>query len=151
MSIAMMFIGGGSASTAGGVKVTTFFLLGYVMWAEIRGDQDVNAFGRRVPTAVQRQAVTVSLAGVGILAVGTLALSVTSDGSLVASAFEAVSALSTVGLSLGVTASGDTLADLVLVVLMYLGRLGPLTLATAIALRSQPILFRYPAERPLIG
>lgn len=151
MSIALMFIGGGSASTAGGVKVTTFFLLGYVMWAEIRGDQDVNSFGRRVPTTVQRQAITVSLAGVGILAVGTLALSVTGDGTLVASAFEAVSALSTVGLSLGVTASSDSLADLVLVVLMYLGRLGPLTLATAIALRSQPILFRYPEERPLIG
>lgn len=151
MSIALMFIGGGSASTAGGVKVTTFFLLGYVMWAEIRGDQDVNAFGRRVPTTVQRQAITVSLAGVGVLTVGTLALSITGDGSLVASAFEAVSALSTVGLSLGVTASGDTLADLVLVVLMYLGRLGPLTLAAAIALRSQPILFRYPEERPLIG
>jgi Trk-type K+ transport system membrane component len=146
-----MFIGGGSASTAGGVKVATFALLAYVMWAEIRGDSDVTVFKRRVPSTVVRQAVTVALAGVGTVAISTLALSVAGNYGLVNSAFEAISALSTVGLSVGVSSSDNTLSELILVVLMYVGRLGPITLAAALALRTQPNLFRYPEDRPLIG
>jgi len=151
VSLALMFIGGGSASTAGGVKVATFALLAYVMWAEIRGDSDVTVFKRRVPSTVVRQAVTVALAGVGVVAVSTLALSITGDYGLVNSAFEAISALSTVGLSVGVSSSDNTLSELILVALMYIGRLGPITLAAALALRTQPNLFRYPEDRPLIG
>lgn len=151
VSLALMFIGGGSASTAGGVKVATFALLAYVMWAEIRGDSDVTVFKRRIPSTVVRQAVTVALAGVGVVAVSTLALSITGDYGLVNSAFEAISALSTVGLSVGVSSSDNTLSELILVALMYIGRLGPITLAAALALRTQPNLFRYPEDRPLIG
>jgi Trk-type K+ transport system membrane component len=151
MSIILMFIGGGSASTAGGIKVTTFALLAFVMWAEVRGDRDVNVFKRRIPEAVQRQALTVSLAGVGILAGSTLLLMAVGDAGLGAAAFEAVSALSTVGLSTGVAATEGTLGETLLVVLMFLGRLGPVTLAAAITLRSRPNLFRFPTDRPLIG
>lgn len=151
VTLALMFIGGGSASTAGGVKVATFALLAYVMWAEIRGDSDVSVFKRRVPSTVVRQAVTVALAGVGVVAVSTLALSVTGDFGLVNSAFEAISALSTVGLSVGVANADNVLSELILIALMYIGRLGPITLAAALALRSQPNLFRYPEDRPLIG
>jgi potassium uptake TrkH family protein len=151
VTLALMFIGGGSASTAGGVKVATFALLAYVMWAEIRGDSDVTVFKRRVPSTVVRQAVTVALAGVGTVAISTLALSVAGNYGLVNSAFEAISALSTVGLSVGVSSSDNTLSELILVVLMYVGRLGPITLAAALALRTQPNLFRYPEDRPLIG
>lgn len=151
VSIVMMFIGGGSASTAGGIKVTTFALLAFVMWAEIRGDRDVNLFKRRIPESVQRLALTVSLAGVGILTVSTLALMVIGDGGLATSAFEAVSALSTVGLSTGLSAEQGAAGQLLLTFLMFAGRLGPVTLATAISLRSRPNLYRYPTDQPLIG
>lgn len=151
VSIVMMFIGGGSASTAGGIKVTTFALLAFVMWAEIRGDRDVNVFKRRIPESVQRLALTVSLAGVGILTVSTLALMVIGNGGLATSAFEAVSALSTVGLSTGLSAEQGAAGQLLLTVLMFAGRLGPVTLATAISLRSRPNLYRYPTDQPLIG
>jgi trk system potassium uptake protein TrkH len=151
VSIVMMFIGGGSASTAGGIKVTTFALLAFVMWAEIRGDRDVNVFKRRIPESIQRLALTVSLAGVGILTVSTLALMVIGDGGLAVSAFEAVSALSTVGLSTGLSEDQGTWGRLLLAVLMFAGRLGPVTLATAISLRSRPNLYRYPTDQPLIG
>ena len=151
VSIVMMFIGGGSASTAGGIKVTTFALLAFVMWAEIRGDRDVNVFKRRIPESVQRLALTVSLAGVGILTVSTLALMVIGDGGLATSAFEAVSALSTVGLSTGLSAEQGAVGQLLLTLLMFAGRLGPVTLATAITMRSRPNLYRYPTDQPLIG
>jgi Trk-type K+ transport system membrane component len=108
-------------------------------------------FKRRVPSTVIRQAVTIALAGVGVVAVSTLALSVTGDYGLTRSGFEAISALSTVGLSVGVANVDNTWGEIILIVLMYVGRLGPITLATALALRTQPNLFRYPEDRPLIG
>jgi Trk-type K+ transport system membrane component len=151
VSIGLMLIGGGSASTAGGIKVTTFALLAFVMWAEVRGDRDVHIFKRRIPESIQRQALTVSLAGVGILAVATLAVMAAGDSSLGKSAFEAVSALSTGGLSVGIAGQNNALTDVILTVLMFVGRLGPVTLAAAITLRSRPNLFRYPTDRPLIG
>lgn len=151
VSTILMFIGGGSASTAGGIKVTTFALLAYVIWAEIRGDRDVNMFGRRIAEDVQRQALTVALVGVGVLAAATLALMTLGDASLTGAAFEAVSALSTVGLSTGVTADEGSPTRIVLVILMFVGRLGPVVLGAAIILRSRPNMFRFPSERPLIG
>ena len=151
VSTVLMFVGGGSASTAGGIKVTTFALLAFAIWAEVRGDRDVNAFGRRISEGVQRQALTVALVGVGVLAASTLLLMALGDTGLAAAAFEAVSALSTVGLSTGVTAEEGTGVRALLVVLMFVGRLGPVVLAAAIMLRSRPNLFRFPSERPLIG
>lgn len=151
VSTFLMFIGGGSASTAGGIKVTTFALLAFVIWAEIRGNRDVNMFGRRISEEVQRQALTVALVGVGVLAVSTLSLMAAGDSSLTAAAFEAVSALSTVGLSTGVTAEEGSLTRIILVILMFIGRLGPVVLAAAIVLRSRSNMFRFPSERPLIG
>jgi Trk-type K+ transport system membrane component len=121
------------------------------MWAEVRGDRDVHMFKRRIPEDVQRQALTVSLAGVGILATATLLLMTVGDAGLGPAAFEAVSALATVGLSTGVAANQGALGDLLLIVLMFIGRIGPVSLAAAITLRSRPNLFRYPTDRPLIG
>lgn len=151
VSTILMFIGGGSGSTAGGIKVTTFALLAFVIWAEVRGDRDVNVFGRRITEEVQRQALTVALVSVGILAGSTLLLMAIGDGSLAVTAFEAVSALSTVGLSTGLSAGEGDVSQLVYTILMFVGRLGPITLVAAISLRSRPNLFRYPTDRPLIG
>ncbi len=151
VSTILMFIGGGSASTAGGIKVTTFAVLAFVIWAEIRGDRDVNMFGRRISEDSQRQALTVALVGVGVLTASTLVLMSLGETGLTAAAFEAVSALSTVGLSTGVSTAEGSPVRIVLIVLMFIGRLGPVVLVAAIVLRTRPKLFRFPSEHPLIG
>lgn len=151
VSTILMFIGGGSASTAGGIKVTTFALLAFVIWAEIRGDRDVNVFNRRISEEVQRQALTVALVGVGVLSSATLLLMVLTDVGAARAAFEAVSALSTVGLSTGVTTEGGAAAQYLLTALMFIGRLGTVTLVASLTLRARPNMFRFPTDRPLIG
>ena len=148
---ALMFIGGGSASTAGGIKVTTFALLGFVIWAEMAGHDDVNAFGRRIDHRAQRQAVTVALVGVGLGMGGTLLLVSMSSFPAIDVSFEVLSAINTVGLSTGITAGFSSLGQLVLTALMFIGRLGPLTVGTALVLRNRQTLYQYPEGRPLLG
>lgn len=148
---ALMFIGGGSASTAGGIKVSTFAVLGWVMWAEVRGDPDVVGFERRIPQEAQRQALTVALLAIGIVVVATMALLATSDLPRADLFFETVSALGTVGLSTGVTGVLSTGSQLVLVALMIIGRVGPPTLFAALVLRARDRLYRRPEERPILG
>ncbi len=147
----LMFIGGGSAGTAGGIKVTTFFVLLFVIRSEVRGDDDSTAFGRRIPTGTQRQAMTVALLGIAAVVVPALVFAMTTPFSLDQVLYEVVSAFATVGLSTGITAQLPAPHQLVLVFLMFLGRLGPVTLATALALRHRERLYRLPEERPVIG
>jgi len=147
----LMFVGGGSAGTAGGIKVATFFLLGYVIWAEVRGERDVTVAHRRVPSGAQRQALSVALLGVGVVALGTIALLVVTDYGLDAVLFEAISAFATVGLSTGITGSLSWTGQTVLMVLMFVGRVGTITVASALALRSRHHLYRLPEERPIVG
>lgn len=147
----LMFIGGGPAGTAGGIKVTTFAVLGFIMWAEFRGASAVNVFGKRLSRAVHRQAITVALTAVGAVAVATVALMLTSGHTLDRSLFETVSAFGTVGLSTGITAGLSQPSELILIVLMFLGRVGPLTLGTALALRPRRLLYELPKESPVIG
>jgi potassium uptake TrkH family protein len=150
--IALMFLGGGSASTAGGIKVTTFLLLAYVIWTEIKGEEDVVIGHRRIAEGVQRQAVAVALLGVAIVATGTLGLIATSDGlAYEAVLFEVMSAFATVGLSTGITPDLPGGAQVVLVIMMFVGRVGPVVVASALALRARPRLYRYPEERPIVG
>jgi potassium uptake TrkH family protein len=151
VSDALMLIGGGSASTAGGIKVTTFFLLGYVVWAEIRGEPDVSVFGRRLPADIQRQALTVVLLAVGLVAVASLILLTVTNFSLDVILFETVSAFATVGLSTGITDDLPPTGQLVIVLLMFVGRVGTITAAAALALRRRQRPFRYPEERPIVG
>jgi potassium uptake TrkH family protein len=147
----LMFIGGGPAGTAGGIKVTTFGVLMFILLAEIRGDGVVNVFGKRLSRAVHRQAITVVLASVGLVIVGTITIMLISGEDLDRVLFETISAFGTVGLSTGITAGLPEAAQVVLVVLMFLGRLGPITFATALALRQRSILYQLPKERPIIG
>jgi trk system potassium uptake protein len=147
----LMFIGGGSASTAGGIKVTTFALLGWVMWAEARGDPDVVVFERRVPAAAQRQALTVALLAVGVVVAATMALMAISGLARDDLLFETISALGTVGLSTGITPVLPTSSQLLIVVLMIVGRVGPITLFAALVLRERRRKYRHPEERPIIG
>jgi len=147
----LMFVGGGSAGTAGGIKVTTFALLAFVMLAEVRGESTVHVLGRRLPVAIQRQALTVALAAVGLVMVSTVTLLEISDVGLDAVLFETVSAFATVGLSTGITDDLPTGGKLVLAGLMFLGRLGPITLASALALREHERRYELPEERTIVG
>lgn len=147
----LMFIGGGPAGTAGGIKVTTFAVLFFIMVTELRGEGAVNIFGKRLSRAVHRQAITVVLIAVAAVIAGAGLLMLLSGENLDRALFETVSAFATVGLSTGITANLSDPAQLVLVILMFLGRLGPLTLGSAIALRHRRILYELPKERPAIG
>jgi trk system potassium uptake protein len=150
-TMVLMFIGGGSASTAGGIKVTTFVVLLLVIWAEVRGEPSVTGFDRRISDRVQRQALTVALLGLALVTTGTLVISGLTTLPLMDVLFEVTSAFATVGLSTGITADLPTAAQLVLAVLMFVGRLGPITFASAIALRDRQRLYRLPEGRPIIG
>jgi Trk-type K+ transport system membrane component len=146
-----MFIGAGSAGTAGGIKVTTLALIALMVWSEIRGEPEVNTFGRRISAQAQRQALAVTLIGLGAVAAGALVLVATGPFSLSQSIFESASAFGTVGLSTGITFDLPEAAKVTLIVLMFLGRTGPLTLGTALALREHGRRFRYAEGRPIIG
>lgn len=147
----LMFIGAGPAGTAGGIKVTTFAVLFFIMMTELRGEASVNIFGKRLSRAVHRQAITVVLIAVAAVVTGTAVLLLMTDLDLDRVLFEAVSAFGTVGLSTGITADLPDAAKVVLVLLMFLGRIGPLTLGSAIALRDRRLLYELPKERPAIG
>jgi trk system potassium uptake protein len=147
----LMFIGGGSAGTAGGIKVTTFVLLLFVIWAEVRGDAEVSILDRRIEPRVWRQALSVALFSVAAVVISTFVLVEITQISFDAVLYEVVSAFATVGLSTGITATLPPAGQLVLVVLMFIGRLGPISLVSALALRERHRLFHLPEGRPLIG
>ena len=147
----LMFIGGGPAGTAGGLKITTFAVLFFILTTELRGGTAVNIFGKRLSRAVHRQAITVVLLAIALVVASTMFLMLITDFGQERILFEVVSAFATVGLSTGITAGMPPAGQVVLILLMFIGRLGPVTLGTALALRSRPILYEYPKERPLIG
>jgi len=158
--ILLMMIGGGPCSTAGGFKVSTLMALVFRAWASFRGQRVVNVFRRTVPAAsIDRAGVTALLyatvAGVGLTILLALEQSsrssAESKGVFLEAIFEVFSALGTVGLSTGLTPRlGDT-GKIVIMLLMYIGRLGPIaaTLALSQTGRDRPI--EYPQEEPLIG
>jgi potassium uptake TrkH family protein len=148
---ALMFVGAGSASTGGGIKVTTLALIALMVLAEVRGEPEVNVFGRRIPAHTQRQALAVTL--IALLAVGlcTVVLVAVSPFSVTESLFEAASAFGTVGLSTGITFDLPHAGKIALIVLMYLGRTGPHTLGVALVLRERERRIRFAEERPIIG
>jgi trk system potassium uptake protein len=147
----LMFIGGGPAGTAGGLKITTFAVLFFILLTEIRGETAVNIFGKRLSRAVHRQAIAVVLLAIALVVGSTMFLMLITDFGQDRLFFEVISAFATVGLSTGITAAMPPAGQVVLILLMFIGRLGPVTLGTALALRSRPILYEFPKERPLIG
>ncbi|OZE02682.1 ATPase [Rhodococcus sp. 05-2255-3B1] len=147
----LMFIGGGSGGTAGGIKVTTFALLLFVILAEIRGDREVTVFDRRIDARVQRQALTVALIGVALVMLPVVALLAGTNFDLDVLLFEVVSAFATVGLSTGITAQLPGWGQVILIALMYLGRIGSITLVSALAARDRGRRYTLPTERPFIG
>lgn len=151
MTDALMFAGGGSASTAGGVKVTTLAVMFLAIVAEARGDRDVKAYGRTIPEGAMRVAISVFMMGGTFVLLAAGVLLAISDQPLDLVLFDTISAFATVGLSTGVTASLPPSGVYVLCALMFAGRVGTITLAAALALRQRRQLFHYPEERPIIG
>jgi trk system potassium uptake protein TrkH len=146
-----MFIGGGSAGTAGGIKVTTMGLLLFVVWAEIRGRSEAAIGNRRIAVDGQRQALSVVTLSAGVVAIFTFAIMALTPFTFEQVIFEVISAFGTVGLSLGITAELADPAKVLIAILMFIGRLGPLTLAVALAARSKVSLVRLPEERMIVG
>ncbi|MCG7426741.1 TrkH family potassium uptake protein [Helcobacillus massiliensis] len=147
----LMFIGAGPAGTGGGLKVTSAAVVLIVILSELRGDTGVRAFHRAIPSAVIRQVVTVmGLYGLAVV-VGTGLILLLEPVELDRVLYEVISAISTTGLSTGITADLSTTSRIVLIVLMFLGRVGPVTLGTALALRARPLAYTSPEERPIIG
>jgi Trk-type K+ transport system membrane component len=147
----LMFIGGASASTAGGIKIGTAVVLFYIVLTEIRGDAAVNVGNRRLPRSMQRQALTI-LTIYSLVIIGSLLLlRFTTQFSTDQLLFEIISAAGTVGLSTGITAELPQHAKFLLSLLMLFGRLGPIVVATSLALRKTKRHFEYPRESPLIG
>ncbi len=147
----LMFIGGGSGSTAGGVRVTTLAVLLLAIWAEARGRRDIEAFKKRIGTEVLRLAVSVVFVSLSVVIVGTTVMLWQTDLPLDRVLYEVVSAYATCGLSTGITSSLGADAKMTLIVMMYVGRVGSLTVVAALALNRRRRVIRYPKERPLIG
>ena len=147
----LMFIGGGSASTAGGIKVTTLAVLFLAAFAEARGQRSMEAFGRRIPSDVLRLAVSVVLWGATIVAVSSILIMHITKEPLDHVLFEAISAFATSGLSTGLTERLPDSAKYVLAVTMWMGRVGTVTLSVALAASQRRQLFTRAEERPIVG
>ncbi len=147
----LMFIGGGTAGTAGGLKVSTALVLLLAVWAEVRSEKDTVFFKRRLSGDVQRQALTLIVVAFGVIGLGTLQVLSVTEVPLEDVLFEVISAFATVGLSTGITADLPPSAKLTLIVLMFMGRVGTITVATGLALNRGQRPYRYPEERPIVG
>lgn len=147
----LMFVGGGSASTAGGIKVTTLAILFLAAFAEAKGVNDIQAFGRRIPNDVLRLSVSVVLWGATIVAIASIALQTVTGSSFQHALFEAISAFATCGLSSGLTSDMPESGSYILSATMWLGRVGTVTMAAALASSEKKQLFRLPEERTIVG
>lgn len=119
--------------------------------AEIRGHSDSEAFGRRVSTSAERQAITVLVLGSAMIVLGTLTILRETDFPTDQVIFEVISAFGTVGLSTGITADLPESSQLMLALLMYVGRVGTITFAASLALGEHRMPYRYPKEHPIVG
>lgn len=147
----LMFIGGASVSTSGGIKIGTAVVLFYVIYTEIRGEAAVNIGNRRLPRSMQRQAFTIVGITAAVLIAATMLLRLTTNFSLDQILLEVFSAVGTVGLTGGMTPLLPDHGKIVISLLMLFGRLGPIVVATSLALRATKRHFEFPRERPLIG
>jgi len=154
--ILLMFIGVCPGSTGGGIKTTTLALIALFVVARVKGQSEVNLWGRRIPDEVINKSLAVTSLAVLALSLSLLVLPVLERGSptppsFIALIFEATSAFGTVGLSTGITPSLTFGGKLVIILLMFIGRLGPLTVATLAATRARSVKYSFPEETVMVG
>jgi trk system potassium uptake protein TrkH len=147
----LMFIGGSPGGTAGGIKTTTFVAPLAVIWSSIQGTPQPVLFGRRLPETVVNKAVTLALLAVAFVVTMAIALAISEATPFLPALFETVSAFGTVGLSTGLTPQLSPLGRVIVIVTIFTGRVGLLTLAFALTRRLQQPLLRYPEGRIYVG
>jgi trk system potassium uptake protein TrkH len=150
VQIGLMFIGTAPASTGGGIKVTTIALLVLVLLAQVRGQEEISAFGRQVPRGLVQKALAVLSISALVVIAATLAIMVSDGLRLVPAIFEITSAFGTVGLSMQVSPELSTFAKLVVIGVMFFGRVGSITLVLALSAR-KPRGYVYPQEDIAVG
>jgi trk system potassium uptake protein TrkH len=153
-TIMLMFVGGASGSTAGGVKVNTFGVLLATVWSSLRGKEHAEAFGREMRPQLVHRALAVAMLALGLVGIVTLALSVTEHDNpfqFIDVLFETVSAFGTVGLSTGITPMLTLAGKFIIIATMFAGRLGPLTLALSLVQGQRTSKYRYPQDQVRIG
>ena len=159
-TIMLMFVGGASGSTAGGVKVNTFGVLLATVWSSLRGKEHAEAFGREMRPQLVHRALAVAMLALGLVGIVTLALTITEahsttvDGEpfqFIQILFETVSAFGTVGLSTGITSALTLAGKFIIIATMFAGRLGPLTLALSLVQAQRTSEYRYPQDQVRIG
>lgn len=159
MTIILMFIGASPAGTGGGIKTTTFAVVVLIVFTVLKGRHEITIFDRQLIRGTAYRAVTITVIGFVIVVLVTMALSVAEQGNISPFAsfdnilFESVSAFATVGLSSGLTPTISTPSKLFLIVTMFAGRLGPLTLALAFSRRynRSKIKYKYPEGKIMVG
>ncbi|WP_223836517.1 TrkH family potassium uptake protein [Paenibacillus oceani] len=152
--IFLMFIGASSGSTGGGIKTTTFVVLLLTLISIVTGKRDVQIMHRRIPQSIIMRALAVMVISVGVVIAATFLLTLTEHSlqkDFMEVLFEVTSAFGTVGLSMGLTPELSTLGKLIIILTMFIGRLGPLTLAFALSQKQSREKFRYLEEKVLIG
>ncbi|ETW12874.1 K+ transporter Trk [Roseivivax marinus] len=150
MTMTLMLIGAGSTSTAGGIKVTTFAVLILATIAFFRRRSELNCFGRSLGIDEVMKVLALTVVSIITIFVSLFVISITHDGSFRALAFEVASAFGTVGLSMGATAELDTTGRIVIMAVMFFGRVGPLTLGFFLATHSH-VRVRYPPGQVFLG
>ncbi len=146
-----MFIGASPGSTGGGIKTTTFGLIIITSFNKIRNKKDIEFYERRIDYEIIFKALTIILLALGIVLLMTFLLTITEDGEFLEILFEVVSAFGTVGLSTGVTAELSSIGRVLIIITMFFGRVGPLTLALALGQKVKHGKYRYPKEKIMVG
>ena len=151
VQIVLMFVGTAPSSTSGGVRVTTLVLLFLIVYSQAKGGEEVRVFRRTLPRRLIAKALAVLTIATLLVMVGTLALMVSDELSLLPAFFEVTSAFCTAGLSLGVTPELSAFAKVLAAAIMLVGRVGPLLLLLALSSRRRPINYKYPEEDIALG
>ena len=152
VSMVLMLIGGSSGSTAGGLKTVTFLVVLLFIWARARGRSNVSVFCRTIPQEQALNAMTISLIMVLLSVLGGIFVCATSPVSFTDGLFESISALATVGLTAGVTGLLSVPAKILIIIFMYFGRVGVLTISLGFLMGNQAVeRFRYAETSLLIG
>jgi len=152
LTMGYMFVGGSPGSTAGGVKTTTFGIVIFTLISVLRGRQDAEVYKRRISQSTVYRAMAIFMLGITIVIVGVMILSISEIGSTFEMIlFEVISAFGTVGLSQGLTPTLSAVGKVTITIIMYLGRVGPLTVMLALAGKQEKVNIKYPEGKILIG
>ena len=151
MTIILMLIGGGSGSTAGGIKMTTIFILVATMCSVLKQDKEVAVFKKRIEPDIIKNAVAVFTLDIFLFIVGSMIISGIEGFSLKETMFECASAVATVGLTLGITPHLGIISKILLICMMYIGRVGGITLIFAAVNPKNNGNARYPKEQVAVG